>query len=126
MKRSADGHPLAPLVSTAVTAGTLLVAFSLLALGVDFFWVAFVVGFGGVLPVSLGLLEHAERTGTEQSGPESGGEEDTALAALRRQYARGEVGDAEFERRLERLLETESAAERRGGKQRAREPRQRP
>ncbi|EMA44481.1 SHOCT domain-containing protein [Halococcus saccharolyticus] len=33
--------------------------------------------------------------------------ETDALAALRQRYARGEIGEAEFERRLERLLESE-------------------
>ncbi|EMA52459.1 MULTISPECIES: SHOCT domain-containing protein [Halococcus] len=32
------------------------------------------------------------------------------MAALRERYARGEIGDAEFERRLERLLESEDEA----------------
>jgi uncharacterized membrane protein/ribosomal protein L37E len=35
------------------------------------------------------------------------------LAALRTRYARGEIGEAEFERRLERLLESEHEDERR-------------
>lgn len=35
------------------------------------------------------------------------GTETDALAALRERYARGEIGDTEFERRLERLLESE-------------------
>ncbi|GAB3705675.1 SHOCT domain-containing protein [Halorubrum pallidum] len=34
---------------------------------------------------------------------------DPALDALRERYARGEIGDDEFERRLDRLLETENA-----------------
>jgi uncharacterized membrane protein len=121
-----DAHPLAPLVSTAVTAGTLLVAFTLLALGVDFFWVAFVVGFGGVLPVSFGLLAHAERTGSERPDQGRDEAEDTALATLRRQYARGEIGDAAFEERLERLLETESKRERELADEQTGKPRQRP
>ena len=37
-------------------------------------------------------------------------ETDPAPDALRRRYARGEIGDREFERRLDRLLETEDAA----------------
>lgn len=111
MTPSSEAHPLAPLVTATVTAGTLLVAFSLLALGVESFWIAFVVGFGGVLPVSLGLLEHADRAEVGPSERGDGAEEDTALAALRREYARGEIGDATFERRLEQLLETESERE---------------
>ncbi|MFD1570968.1 SHOCT domain-containing protein [Halorubrum laminariae] len=34
---------------------------------------------------------------------------DPALDALRERYARGEIGDEEFERKLDRLLETEDA-----------------
>jgi len=108
----ADHHPLAGLVAAVVTAGTLTVAFGLLALGVEFFWVAFPLGFGGVLPVSMGVLAYRARTGDGQSTPSrhSHAEEDDALEQLRRRYARGELTDAEFERRVERLLETEPRA----------------
>lgn len=44
------------VVSGLVSILTLGVAFGLLALGVEFFWVAFPVGFGGVLPVALGVV----------------------------------------------------------------------
>ncbi|WP_049899342.1 SHOCT domain-containing protein [Halococcus agarilyticus] len=48
---------------------------------------------------------------TPSSSRSVGTEKDTAetdaLAALRERYARGEIGEAEFERRLERLLESE-------------------
>lgn len=51
--------------------------------------------------------------GDEQS--ESASEEpveaDGALDALRRRYARGDIDEAEFERRVERLLETEDEEE---------------
>ncbi len=47
---------LALILSGVITILTLGVAFGLLALGVEFFWVAFPVGFGGVLPVVLGLV----------------------------------------------------------------------
>ena len=100
-----SSHPLAPVVSTAVTTGTLLVAFSLLALGVDSFWVVFVVGFGGILPVSLGLLEHKA---TDRSAHGAGTtESETALDELRLRYARGEITHEEFEQRVEELVETE-------------------
>ncbi|WP_299264728.1 hypothetical protein [Halorientalis sp.] len=44
------------IVSGIATMLTLGVAFGLLALGVGFFWVAFPVSFGGVLPVMLGAV----------------------------------------------------------------------
>lgn len=44
------------IVAGIVSLLTLGVAFGLLALGVEAFWVAFPVGFGGVLPISLGLV----------------------------------------------------------------------
>jgi hypothetical protein len=53
-------------------------------------------------------LENVSETGTEvlsgQTEPDS---DDDPLATLRDRYARGEIGDVEFEQRLERLLETE-------------------
>ena len=42
----------------------------------------------------------------DDTDTETAGETD-AVAALRRRYARGEIGEVEFERRLERLLESE-------------------
>lgn len=100
-----SGHPLAPVVSTTVTAGTLLVAFSLLALGVDSFWAVFIVGFAGVLPVSLGILEHRATDRGSDSDGITGSE--TALEELRFRYARGEITHEEFEQRVEDLVETE-------------------
>jgi hypothetical protein len=47
---------IALVVSGIVSLLTLGTAFGLLALGVEYFWVAFPVGFGGVLPVALGLV----------------------------------------------------------------------
>jgi len=37
-------------------------------------------------------------------------EDDDALATLRERYAQGDLTDAEFERQVERLLETEDSA----------------
>ncbi|EMA66370.1 hypothetical protein C461_12069 [Halorubrum aidingense JCM 13560] len=43
------------------------------------------------------------------SDGEASAETDPALDALRGRYARGEIDEAEFERKLDRLLETENA-----------------
>ncbi len=106
-----DGTPLQSIVAGATTGLVLTVAFGLLALGVPWFWVAFPVGFGGLLPVAMGLTKRYERqqTGRRTPTPESTTtSEEEALETLRNRYARGEINEAEFERRLEALLETES------------------
>ncbi|SDJ93228.1 Short C-terminal domain-containing protein [Halovenus aranensis] len=104
-------HSLASLVVSTVTMLTLVVAFGLLALGVEEFWVVFVVGFGGVLPMAVGALATLDRLDDRRAGGESQThdertEDESAPRELRRQYARGEFTDEEFERRVERLLET--------------------
>jgi len=109
-----DGNSeLAGLAAMAVTFLTLTVAFGLLALGFESFWVAFPIGFGGLLPLSVGLANwyesRGERARDRASAPT--GETDDALAVLRERYARGELDEAEFEAQVERLLETESVAD---------------
>jgi uncharacterized membrane protein len=96
-----------------VTGGTLLVAFGLLAAGVPWFWVAFPVGFGAVLPAAVAAARDSERgrDRNRESNPKSkpgSGDTDAALATLRERYAAGEIDEATFEARLERLLETET------------------
>lgn len=98
--------PLSAVVSAVVTAVTLGVAFGLLALDVDWFWLAFVVGFGVVLPTAVGLVEYDRRSGSQTAAADRNNEAEAALATLRQRYAQGELTDVEFERRLERLLET--------------------
>jgi uncharacterized membrane protein len=102
-----DRDSVALLTSGVVSGLTLAVAFGLLALGVESFWVTFVVGFGFVLPISIGtvawLWPDEEATGREQADGEPG----AAMAELRLQYARGEIGEAEFERRARLLADHE-------------------
>jgi hypothetical protein len=86
--------------ASLVTGVTLIVALGLLAAGVDWFWVAFPVGFGAVLPAAVAA---ARDRAEERSGTDEG----DALATLRERYATGELDEAAFEARLERLLETE-------------------
>jgi uncharacterized membrane protein len=111
-----DETPLQSIVASATTGLILAVAFGLLALGVPWFWVVFPVGFGGLLPVAMGVTRWYEqwqtdhRTPATESTTATTGEEE-ALETLRNRYARGEIDEAEFERRLDALLETESVEE---------------
>lgn len=97
---------LTMIVVGIVSIVTFLAGFGLLAIGFDYFWIAFVVGFAGVMPLALGLLSYYRARGgaTESRGVD---EPDDALAQLRNRYARGELSEPEFERRVEGLLETE-------------------
>jgi len=101
-----DDPPLVQAVSGAVMALTFLVGFGLMFAGVPWFWVAFPVGFAGLLPAAIGLARWYERS-VSVSEPTTSPEE-RALEELRERYARGDLTDEEFERRVERLLETES------------------
>ncbi|SDM08569.1 Short C-terminal domain-containing protein [Halogranum gelatinilyticum] len=112
-----DDTPLQELVAGVVIAAILLVAFGLLALDVAFFWVAFPVGFAGVLPAALALTKLYEQRRQRREREETPADADVsderadALAVLRGRYARGELDEEEFEHRLERLLETERVAD---------------
>jgi uncharacterized membrane protein len=108
-----EDDTLVGVATGAVTFLTLGVAFSLMFLGVDYFWVAFPVGFGGGMPLAVALAKYYEsrRDRERRPGRSEGSrdaETDDALAELRARYAAGEIDDVEFERRVERLLETES------------------
>lgn len=100
-------------------AGFLAMAFP--ALSPIPFWVVWILGFAVVLPlvdIALGeaddTAETADplRTGdfdpfADRHERDSNADAADPLAELRRRYAEGEIDDLEFERRLERLLETE-------------------
>jgi len=88
---------------------TMLAGFGMLFAGVPDFWVAFPIGFGGVLPLSIAYAAHTTRKQGGQSTDHSRDDRDAALEAVRERYARGELTDAEFEAQVERLLETQPA-----------------
>ncbi len=72
----------------------------------------FVVGFLVATPLVLilGTASSAVESSEMESAPLETA--DTPIATLRGRYARGELTDEEFERRLERLVETEQLADR--------------
>ncbi|WP_144904779.1 SHOCT domain-containing protein [Halobellus captivus] len=93
------------------------------------FWIIFVVGYAVLVPL-VSLLrgasdtddgnEERQRFASEESrgaGDHTTEDVDAALARLRERYARGDLSDEQFERKLEVLLETdipENARERIG------------
>jgi len=107
-----EDDPVETVVAGVVSALIFAVGFGLLAVGFPWFWIVFPVGFAGVLPAAIGLTklyqdreETTESTRTAESTQTS---DQAALETLREQYARGEIDDEAFERRLDTLLETES------------------
>ncbi|WP_255148643.1 SHOCT domain-containing protein [Halorarius halobius] len=99
-----DADPRVGAVAGVVSAGVLAVAFGLLALGVPWFWVAFPVGYGGVLPLAVGIAKR--RTAEEHRDPDDG--DDDPVTAAKRAYARGDIDEMELERRLDRLLDDDA------------------
>lgn len=99
--------PLEAIVAGVTTGTILIVAFGLLAFGYPWFWVVFPIGFAGVLPAAIGLAALYERRKAAER-PSSRPSEDDSLEVIRERYAHGELSDEEFDRRLDRLLETES------------------
>ena len=98
--------PLEQLAAGVTTALILLVAFGLLAFDVGWFWVIFPIGFGGVLPAVLGAVRYYEPSETDTAD-----DADDPLETLKQQYARGEIDETEFERRLEQLLDGDAEVE---------------
>jgi hypothetical protein len=74
-----EDSPATEAAAGVVTLVTLVVAFGLLAVGWPYFWIAFPVGFGGLLPAAMTPV--ASRRGTASASvPDrrSGGTVDTA------------------------------------------------
>jgi Predicted membrane protein (DUF2078). len=99
-----DEDTLNMIAAGVVTTVTLLVGFGLLAAGVSYFWVAFPVGFAGVLPLTIGVL----RFYRENNNTSNQTSKEDPITTLRERYANGELTDEEFENQVEKLIETES------------------
>jgi uncharacterized membrane protein len=116
--------PLTRLRENAVGVLSTLVlglGFVAMAANVEGFWLVWVLGFAVVVPIVSALTgedEERERSRSRPRSRESAARErrsagerdavDDALATLRDRYARGELSDEAFERKLEALLETET------------------
>jgi len=100
--------------NTATKVASLLVlGLGLLGLfaGFEWFWLVFVIGFAVVVPLVdtlFGEDEAADETPDRSAPDAASGSKQDALDTLRDRYARGDLSDAEFERKVERLLETET------------------
>jgi uncharacterized membrane protein len=121
-----EDDPLVKLTALGVLALGLLALF----LGFEWFWVVFVVGYAAVLPMVGVLSRHYGPllpTGRVEQNPRgrdrrsSGDDREDALETLKERYARGEIDEAEFEARLERLVENESVADVQARVERSRE-----
>lgn len=79
-------------------------------------WLPFMlVGYVVIVPLTAILTGESDRE-TEEADRDGHGQAETseqadALARLRERYARGELTDEAFERKVERLLETETLAD---------------
>jgi len=84
-------------VAGLVSMGVLAVGLTVTAAGLPMAWLAWPVGYGVVLPLSIGYAANQQSTddGTDR------------LAALQERYVAGEVDQAEFEAELERVLSEE-------------------
>lgn len=94
---SDDDHPVEELTVFAVLGAGFVAMF----LGVEWFWLIWVLGFAVFLP-AISIVLDAYFDGDDEAE-----DQEDPLEALRERYASGELSEAEFERKLERLLETE-------------------
>ena len=103
---------------TSVTIFVVLgLGFLTMFVGASWFWMIWVFGYGVIVP--LVALASGEEPGFDGEWLRNEDEEletpkadltaaEDPLETLRGRYARGELTDEEFERKLERLLETET------------------
>lgn len=101
------------IVSTLVTAIWMGALFT----NQDWWLAALLVGYVAVVPITAMLFgdeedqeewldrDNAERRESDETNDD---DEETPLETLRRRYAEGELTEAQFERKLDRLLSTET------------------
>lgn len=110
-----DGDDWAGVVSILTLGAGLLALF----LGFEWFWMVFVLGWVVLTPLAAMLAdddadewdEFAKEAAADvisDDASDTAGSKQDALETLRDRYARGELSEVEFERKLERLLSTET------------------
>ncbi|WP_435115030.1 SHOCT domain-containing protein [Halolamina sp. C58] len=99
------------IVSTLVTAVWMGALFT----NQDWWLAAMLVGYVAVVPITAMLFDDDdeeewldEAIDDRVSNRSSDEHEETPLETLRRRYAEGELSEAQFERKLDQLLETET------------------
>lgn len=108
MAEEVDDTAVKSLVVSVVTVGTLAISLFLLAVGFELFWLTLMLGFAGVLPVALTAVENYER---ETNSTEELSDREQSLERLKRKYVKGEISEAEFDRRVEKLVKTETVSD---------------
>lgn len=81
--------------------------------GVDYFFLIWILGFAVVVPIVAMLFENEDESESPTEHADrvprrSDDDTNDALATLRERYARGDLTDEQFERKLDRLFETDS------------------
>ncbi|WP_137285861.1 SHOCT domain-containing protein [Halorussus salinisoli] len=108
MNRAILGAGRGPwIVGLIVFSGGLLVASPTIA----WYWLPLTLLLVAGVAWFLTDRESESQTGNYESNPDASTDREAALDTLKQQYAVGEIGDAEFERRLETLLENETIAD---------------
>ena len=110
---AASDDPVVGAVALLVLGAGLGSLFGIPVLNAIDFWVIFAIGYAVVVPLAALLrgrgTDRADRTRESSAGArETSDDVDAALDRLRDRYASGELSEAQFERKLEALLETET------------------
>ena len=94
-------------VAGVVSMGVLVVAFGMLALGIEWFWIAFPIGYGAILPLSVGLARRGVLSRDSGESAEETESDEDPLSALKQRYVEGDIDDEQFEAELERVVADE-------------------
>jgi len=95
------------MVGLIVFGGSLLFA----SPNIAWYWLPFALLVVAGAAWVFGDRESASQTRSSESNPGTSADKEQALGTLKQQYAVGEIDDAEFENRLETLLENDSIAD---------------